>query len=148
MIEQNYSVLMSVYSKEKAKYLRESIDSMLNQTVPPQDFVVVCDGILGDELYQVIYEKKQQQSECFQIVQLPENRGLGEALKEGLAYCRNELVARMDSDDISAPKRCEWQLNAFKEKNVSIVGEPYRSSRKKYHGRALSGGYRNLKMKL
>lgn len=122
MIEQNYSVLMSVYSKEKAEYLRESIDSMLNQTVPPQDFVVVCDGILGDELYQVIYEKKQQQPECFQIVQLPENRGLGEALEEGLAYCRNELVARMDSDDISAPKRCEWQLNVFKEKNVSIVG--------------------------
>ena len=47
MIEQNYSVLMSVYRKEKAEYLQKSIDSMLSQTVPPQDFVIVCDGLLG-----------------------------------------------------------------------------------------------------
>ena len=86
MIEQNYSVLMSVYRKEKAEYLQKSIDSMLSQTVPPQDFVIVCDGLLGDELNQVLQKKKQEYPECFQIVQLPENRGLGEALKEGLVY--------------------------------------------------------------
>ena len=121
MIEQNYSVLMSVYRKEKAEYLQKSIDSMLSQTVPPQDFVIVCDGLLGDELNQVLQKKKQEYPECFQIVQLPENRGLGEALKEGLVYCKNELVARMDSDDISVPERCEWQLKAFAQNNVSII---------------------------
>ena len=121
MIEQNYSVLMSVYRKEKAEYLQKSIDSMLSQTVPPQDFVIVCDGLLGDELNQVLRKKKQEYPECFQIVQLPENRGLGEALKEGLVYCKNELVARMDSDDISVPERCEWQLKAFAQNNVSII---------------------------
>lgn len=72
MIEQNYSVLMSVYRKEKAEYLQKSIDSMLSQTVPPQDFVIVCDGLLGDELNQVLQKKKQEYPECFQIVQLPE----------------------------------------------------------------------------
>lgn len=112
---------MSVYRKEKAEYLQKSIDSMLSQTVPPQDFVIVCDGLLGDELNQVLQKKKQEYPECFQIVQLPENRGLGEALKEGLVYCKNELVARMDSDDISVPERCEWQLKAFAQNNVSII---------------------------
>ncbi|CBL13780.1 Glycosyl transferase family 2 [Roseburia intestinalis XB6B4] len=59
MIEQNYSVLMSVYRKEKAEYLQKSIDSMLSQTVPPQDFVIVCDGLLGDELNQVLQKKSR-----------------------------------------------------------------------------------------
>lgn len=51
MTEQNYSVLMSVYSREKAEYLQKSIESMLSQTIPPSDFVIVCDGLLGEELY-------------------------------------------------------------------------------------------------
>ncbi len=122
MTEQNYSVLMSVYSREKAEYLQKSIESMLSQTIPPSDFVIVCDGLLGEELYRVINDKKREYPECFQVIQLPENRGLGEALREGLAYCKNELVARMDSDDISVPKRCELQLKIFEEKDVSVVG--------------------------
>ena len=54
MIMQNYSVLMSVYYKEKAEYLELAIESMLNQTVPPEQFVIVEDGPLTDELEQVI----------------------------------------------------------------------------------------------
>ena len=44
MIEQNYSDIMSVYRKEKAEYLQKSIDSMLSQTEPPQDLVIVSVG--------------------------------------------------------------------------------------------------------
>lgn len=50
----SYSVLMSVYFKEKAEYLRDSIDSMLNQSVGPAEFVLVCDGPLTPELDAVI----------------------------------------------------------------------------------------------
>lgn len=120
-MEKNYSVLMSVYNREKAQNLKESIESMFAQTLPPQDFVVVCDGVLGEELYEVLRQKKEEWSGNFQIVQLPENRGLGEALKAGLPYCKYEIVARMDSDDISAPKRCEWQIEALLDQNVSVV---------------------------
>ena len=120
---QNYSVLMSVYYKEKAEYLELAIKSMLNQTVPPEQFVIVEDGPLTDELEQVVLKYEYEKPEIFTIVRLNENGGLGRALDEGLKCCRNELVARMDSDDISLPERCEKQLIAFSEfKYIDIVG--------------------------
>lgn len=110
---QNYSVLMSVYYKEKAEYLELAIESMLNQTVPPEQFVIVEDGVLTDELNQQIDRYKNSYPLIFTIVKLKDNKGLGVALDEGIKYCRNELIARMDSDDISKPNRCEQQLNLF-----------------------------------
>ena len=112
---ENYSVLMSVYYKEKADYLRESIQSMLEQTVPPDDFVLVCDGPLNEELDEVIADYERRFPCVFQIVRLDTNMGLGNALNIGIRYCKNELIARMDSDDISLPGRCELQLKKFAE---------------------------------
>ncbi len=121
-MEQNYSVLMSVYEKEKAEFLKQSIDSILGQTVCPNDFVLVCDGVLTRELYEVIDSVKKENPGLFQVISLSENRGLGEALKEGLSYCRNEFVARMDSDDISVKNRCELQLAVMDREQADIVG--------------------------
>lgn len=112
---QNYSVLMSVYYKEKAEYLELAIESMLKQTVPPEQFVIVEDGPLTDELEQVIQKYENEKQDLFTVVRLDENRGLGLALDEGMKYCRNELIARMDSDDIAMPKRCQKELNIFEE---------------------------------
>lgn len=112
----SYSVLMSVYCKEKPEYLKAAIESMLNQTVPTNDFVIVCDGPLTFELDSVIEDICIQYPAIFQVSRLKENCGLGNALNAGLRLCRNELVARMDSDDISRPNRCELQLKKFKEK--------------------------------
>lgn len=118
----DYSVLMSVYYKEKAEYLKLAIESMLNQTVPPEQFVIVEDGKLTDELEQVVLKYEKDNPNLFTIVRLDENRGLGLALDEGMKYCRNELVARMDSDDISMPERCEIQLAVFQNvTGMSIV---------------------------
>lgn len=118
---QNYSVLMSVYYKEKAEYLELAIESMLNQTVPPEQFVIVEDGKLTKELEKVIIRYEKQNPSLFTIIRLGENRGLGLALNEGMKYCRNELVARMDSDDISLPERCEKILNEFENDNQLVV---------------------------
>ncbi len=119
----NYSVLMSVYHKEQPTHLRVAVESMLNQTVPPSDFVIVCDGPLTEELDRVIDEFKNQAPELFQIVRLEENKGLGLALKEGLASCKEELVARMDSDDIATKDRMQKQLQFLKEHpEISVVG--------------------------
>lgn len=120
-MEQMYSVLMSVYKKEKASYLKTSIESMIRQTVKTNDFVLVCDGKLTNELNQVIsyYEKKYP--DIFHIIRLDKNYGLGYALNIGLAECRNELVARMDSDDIARTNRCELQLTAMREMKADIV---------------------------
>lgn len=109
----NYSVLMSVYRKERPDYLRESMDSIARQTVPADDFVLVCDGPLTPGLDAVIAEEQRQFGDVLQVVRLPKNGGLGNALNQGMKYCKNELVARMDSDDISYPDRCERQLAVF-----------------------------------
>lgn len=111
---QSYSVLMSVYGKEKAEQLREAMDSIWAQTVKTDDLVLVCDGPLGAELEAVIDEMAREHPEL-RVHRLPENVGLGRALNAGLPLCKNELVARMDSDDISRPERCARQLAAFRE---------------------------------
>lgn len=122
MENRKYSVLMSVYQREKADYLQQSILSMLQQTVAPSDFVLVCDGPLTAELDRVINQFEQDYPQLFQIVRLEENHGLGAALAAGIMHCRYSLVARMDSDDISAADRCERQLELFATKKSSIVG--------------------------
>lgn len=122
MMEQNYSVLMSVYDREKADYLKAAVESMLNQTVKTNDFVLVCDGKLNEKLDGVIEHFGEKYPGLFQIVRLSENHGLGYALNEGIKRCKNELVARMDSDDISLPDRCEQQIKIFSaQKEIDVV---------------------------
>lgn len=110
---ENYSVLMAVYSGEKPDNFAASIQSMLDQTVPTDDFVIVCDGPLTPALDAVLADFTARYPGVFRIVRLPENMGVGPAANAGLAVCRNELVARMDSDDISVPDRCRRQLERF-----------------------------------
>jgi len=106
---------MSVYYKEKPEYLRESIDSMLSQTLKTDDFIIVCDGPLTDELDKVLLEYEKKYPDIIHIKRLLKNGGLPGALNAGLPLCKNELVARMDSDDISLPERCEKQVKRFEE---------------------------------
>ncbi len=108
-----YSVLMSVYAKEKPEYLKYAIESIQEQTFPTNDFVLVCDGPLTAELDVIIAEKQDELADLLNVIRLDENRGLGTALNEGIKYCKNELVARMDSDDIAYPNRCEKQIAVF-----------------------------------
>ena len=108
-----YSVLMSVYYKEKPEYLKQSIESIQMQTLPTDNFVLVCDGPLTQELNDVIAEKEQEMQHVVNVIRLKKNGGLGNALNEGIKYCQNELVARMDSDDIAYPNRCEKQVDVF-----------------------------------
>ncbi len=118
-----YSFLMSVYHKEKPEYLKLSIESMLEQTCKPDEIIIVKDGPLTKELDDVIDFYYSKNKKIFTIIPLEKNIGLGLALNEGLKVARNELVARMDSDDICKPNRCEEQLKVFKEnKNLSICG--------------------------
>lgn len=118
-----YSVLMSLYVKEKPEYFRLAIDSMLNQTVKPDEIVIVEDGPLTDSLYAVLDEYKAKYPQIIRSVKNEKNLGLGLALNVGLKECKNELVARMDTDDISKPDRCEKQLKEFAENpNLDIIG--------------------------
>lgn len=116
-----YSILMSVYYKDNPDWFKQAIESMLNQTILSNDFVIVCDGPLTEELYKILNQFAQVPDNNIHVVQLEKNSGLGNALNVGLKNCKNEIVARMDSDDISKPDRCEKELIAIVEKNVDIV---------------------------
>lgn len=102
-------MLMSLYKKEHPEYLRLALDSMINQTVKPDEIVLVEDGPLTDKLYAVVDDYK----DYLTVVVNEKNMGLGLALNKGVGVCRNNLVARMDTDDIAELNRCEKQLQYF-----------------------------------
>lgn len=120
---QKYSVLMSLYSKEKSEYLAQSLDSMLNQTLKPDEIVLVIDGPIPNKLESIVLDYKKRNPDIFNLIVLEENIGLGKALDVGLKECRNEIIARMDTDDISLVERCEKQIKKFNEDpELAIVG--------------------------
>ena len=119
----DFSVLMSVYSKEKPEYLERALRSITDdQDLLPSEIVLVEDGPLSNELYSTIAKYLSKYKDILKIVKLDENRGLGNALRIGLTHCTNEIVARMDSDDISLPWRFRVQYNFFIEHNFDVVG--------------------------
>ena len=118
-----YSVLMSLYKKEKPEYLNLAIQSMIDQTVRPDEIVIVKDGHITNELKTVLDDYQSKYPALFNIVGYEKNRGLGLALNYGLKHAKNELIARMDTDDIAKPERCEKHLRMFSDnQTLSIVG--------------------------
>lgn len=117
-----YSVLMSVYKKENPDFLRESINSVLKQTLPADDFVIVCDGPLTVALDRVLFEMQQGREGQIVIHRLARNVGLGRALNAGMKLCRYDVVARMDSDDICFPDRMEKEYKLLTEQKLDLVG--------------------------
>lgn len=110
-----YSVLMAVYRKDSPEFLKVAVDSMLNQTIPPEEYVIAVDGPIGDELRSVLEDYKQRYPEVFRLHYHQENRGVGALLGEVLPLCRNEFIARMDPDDYSVPDRIEKEFAVFEK---------------------------------
>lgn len=118
-----FSVLISVYKKEKAEYLKRALQSVINQTLKPTEIVIVKDGPLTKELDDCIEDFQKQNSKLFKILSFKENRGLGLALRDGVKACKYEYIARMDSDDISKLDRFEKQFNYLqKHPETALLG--------------------------
>ena len=86
-MDHKFSVLMSLYIKEKVEYFQECMESILNQTILPNEIVIVEDGPISKDVYEAIqfYEKKYP--DLIKRVPLKKNRGLGLALAEGVKAC-------------------------------------------------------------
>ena len=108
------SVLMSIYLKEKPEYVDECFKSLLRQTVKANEWVVVEDGPLTEEMYHVLDQYQIDYPGLLKRVPLEKNQGLGLALKAGVSACSYELIARMDTDDIARDDRFETQILEFK----------------------------------
>ena len=119
-----FSVCTSIYKNDRPDFVKVALDSMLvNQSVRPDDIVLVQDGPVPGELQQVLQEYEAQYPDVMNIIRLEKNGGLGNALKLGVENAKYDICARMDSDDICLPDRFEKQL-AYLEAHpeVDIVG--------------------------
>ena len=116
-----FSVLISIYYKEKPEYFNRAMQSIWDeQTIKPNEIILVQDGKLTEELYEIIDKWKNKLGEILKIIPLEENVGLGNALNEGMKHCSYELTARMDTDDIALPNRFEKQLKVFENGDIDI----------------------------
>ncbi len=124
MESKKFSVLMTTYRGETPEYLDCSLNSLLVcQTCKPDQLVLVVDGPIPDELDQVIKDYKNRFTDIIDVIYSPVNQGQSKASAIGFEYLRNELFARMDSDDVCVENRFERQLQIFEtHKDVSVVG--------------------------
>lgn len=121
-----FSVAMSVYKKDNEKWFDKALESITNQTINPNEIILVIDGPISNSIQNIInkytdicYNKKI----IFKTIYLAINKGLGNALKLALENCTHEIVARMDSDDIAVSTRFEQQLNILsKHPEIDILG--------------------------
>ena len=131
-----FSVLMSVYEKEKPEYFLAALQSVIHQTLQPDEIVLMEDGQLTDELYQVIDTVKIEYPNL-KSYPSKKNQGLGLSLKRGVSLCENELIARMDTDDIAKSNRFELQYCYMTEHaEVAALGgfmEEFSEEDKEYH---------------
>lgn len=118
-----FSVLMSVYKNEKSEYLKQALSSIIDQSVKPNEILIVEDGPLPNELREVLNAYENNSRISVRRIKLSKNHGLGYALNIGVREARNDLIARMDTDDISVHDRFELQLKAFMDDiNLVLVG--------------------------
>lgn len=108
-----FSVLLSVYYSESPSYLKDALQSVFNQTLKPNEVVLVQDGPLTSELLAVIDEFRSKNKGVFSTYPIQQNVGLGKALNYGLSKCKHNIVLRMDTDDIATPDRFEIQVEEF-----------------------------------
>lgn len=118
------SVLMSVYKSEEPTYLDRALQSVWDdQTVKPIQIVLVEDGPLGEGLRVVVDQWKGKLEKTLTVLVNEQNIGLTKSLNKGLAVVKGDLIARMDSDDISLPERFKLQEKYLEEHpNIDIVG--------------------------
>ena len=120
--KQKISVLMSVYIKENPTFLKDAIESVQNQTLKPSELVLVEDGPLTPELYQVLDQVEAQSEIPVKRCPLEQNQGLGLALRQGVLQCQYDIIARMDTDDIAVPDRFEKQVQLMEKDNLDLLG--------------------------
>lgn len=112
---------MSIYFKESPNWFYSAMESIWDhQTVRPDEIILVQDGPLTPDLYKMVGIWKKKIGDVLKCIPLEKNVGLGDALNIGLQYCSNELVARMDTDDIAISDRFEKQLTIFQQGKVDI----------------------------
>lgn len=122
MKEEKFSVLISVYRKENPNYFDAALESVYKNTICPNEVVICEDGELTEDLDKIIRKYTDLYPRITKIVKFKKNRGLGYALHDGVFECSNEIVFRMDADDVCLENRFSRQLEILKSTNVDVIG--------------------------
>ena len=121
-----FSVLMLVYAGDKPEYFDAALRSILSQTLPPAEIVLVVDGPVPDGTEAVLRRAQEELASSavdFRVVRSGKNLGCGGAKRLGFEMCRYPLIAMMDADDLSVPDRFEKQIRFYAEHpEVSAAG--------------------------
>jgi glycosyltransferase involved in cell wall biosynthesis len=117
---EKFSVVISVYRNDNAECFNLAMNSLLDQTVPPDEIVLVVDGPVSSSIKLAI--SNITKLEKIKTIWLKENVGLAKSRRVAIENTKHNLVAVMDSDDISSRCRFENQLLAFKKYSCDVVG--------------------------
>ena len=118
---QKFSVLMYVNEKSNPAWLKRSLDSVLSNTVCPDEIVIASTGNVGEEIESIIAEFQKKAN--IQFFSHPVPYGRGTTLEMFLPKCSHELVALQDVEAIAMPSRFEKQLAYFKEQpDIAVLG--------------------------
>jgi glycosyltransferase involved in cell wall biosynthesis len=121
LIREPFTLLLPVYAGDRPDYLRRAYRSAVDdQTLQPDQVVIVRDGPVGDALAECLDEIQASSLVPVTFVGLADNGGLGPALDEGLAASWFDVIARMDADDVAMPNRFEVELPLMGD--ADIVG--------------------------
>ncbi len=118
-----FSVLISLYDKENPSNLNDALESIYLQTVSANQIVLVKDGPINQDLEKIIGIWQQKFGGLMDVVSLNKNVGLARALNAGIAVCKYDWIARMDTDDVALSQRFEIQVNVLKKNpHISVLG--------------------------
>jgi glycosyltransferase involved in cell wall biosynthesis len=113
---------MSVYKNDRLEYFQSALESIIYQTIKPDEIILTVDGPISESLDALIY-KYEQEISILKTIRLSKNKGLGIAHQIGVNNCSYELIAMMDADDLALPDRFEKQLKYFEEDNtIDLIG--------------------------
>lgn len=114
------SVIMSTY-KEDERLLRESIESILNQTYRDFEYIIILD-YPDNDVHKSVIEEYALKDDRIHFYVNEKNMGLTDSLNRGLSLCHGEYIARMDADDISLPDRLERQMEYLEKNHYDLIG--------------------------
>lgn len=121
-MKSEYTVIMSIYIKVNPNYLKESIDSIVNQSFKPKKIILIKDGKLSDEQNFIIDNFNNNYKNLFDIYEFNDNKGAGYAYNFALDKCITKWAAIMDSDDIADLHKFEKQMNYLNQhKNIDLI---------------------------
>lgn len=121
--DQGFSVLISLYARENPDYVREALESIVRQSLQPQEILIIKDGPLTRKLDEVVDGFAADRGSQVRVIAYEKNRGLGRVLAEGVEQCRCGIIARMDADDIAKEDRFEKQYRVLMEHpEIDLVG--------------------------